>query len=79
MDALLSEGCQSCLQNGALGAQSSEFPPALELWGSVSWVQIGAVPAEGTILRRASVYWAVSLEQDLDFLYAVSQLQFIGS
>lgn len=28
---LLSEGCDSCLQNGALGAESSEFPPALEL------------------------------------------------
>lgn len=45
----------------------------------MSLVQIGAVPAKGTILRRTSVYRAVILEQDLDFLSAVSRLQFIGS
>lgn len=66
---LLSEGCDSCLRNGALGAQSSEFPPALELWGRMSLLHIGAVPAEGTILTRASVYSADILEQDLDFFF----------
>lgn len=45
----------------------------------MSLIQTGAVPAEGAVLGRTSVYWAVILEQDLDFLSAVSQLQFTGS
>lgn len=42
---LLSEGCESCLQNGVLGVQSSEFPPALGV--ELVWFKLGQSQLKG--------------------------------